>query len=417
MFPTEPIRNYINLSFAKKIDEIAQKCAAEVAAARLKFPSPSGMRLTAIMEPAVESARAKIDAWVQIVRDACKEANVPVDNEVRAYIRTGVHDMCEGARQHTTQLLGLTLQRESMQNVPRERESLSAQLNQQISQIETEIGRELKIEELKENVQKSAKAEVSAPLQEKHPIPPVIPHVDKRSWFRKLSVDQKIALSMGIVLSVIAVVTLVVMVTVPELRIELGLDSQPKPDPTITIPAPRPPSDQPAPKSPPKNDSATPVTRATPAPTVQAIAPNGIANAAPNFGDQTVNNYGPRSRRITPQQHDDIVPMLASDRARVIVWSYSTDTDTWGLAKDLYGALKDSGWSMEDPDVRAAIAVNPNGCDVVVFIPGVPGQPVTQLPSAPQEVLTVLKTLGLTYGVGYSDKLGDATVKIVVGPR
>ncbi|HEY4766881.1 MAG TPA: hypothetical protein VN902_05475 [Candidatus Acidoferrales bacterium] len=150
---------------------------------------------------------------------------------------------------------------------------------------------------------------------------------------------------------------------------------------------------------------------------IQAIAPNGIANAAPNFGDQRVYNFGPLSRRITQQQHDEIIPMLTNDHARVIVWAYSTDTDTWGLAKALYGALKDSGWTMEDPDVQAAIAVNPNGCDVAVFIPGVPGQLVTQLPSAPREVLNVLKTLGLTYGLGYSDKLGDATVKLVVGPR
>jgi hypothetical protein len=109
--------------------------------------------------------------------------------------------------------------------------------------------------------------------------------------------------------------------------------------------------------------------------------------------------------------------MLTNDRARVIVWAFSTDPDTWGLAEDLYSALKDSGWSMEDSDVQSAIAVNPNGCDVAVFIPGEPGQPVTQLPGAPREVLTVLKTLGLTYKLGYSDKLGDATVKIVVGPR
>jgi hypothetical protein len=61
---------------------------AEVTAARLKYQSPSGMRLRAIMQPAVESATARINALVQIVRDACKEANRPVDNEVRAYVLT-----------------------------------------------------------------------------------------------------------------------------------------------------------------------------------------------------------------------------------------------------------------------------------------------------------------------------------------
>ena len=40
--------------------------------------------------------------------------------------------------------------------------------------------------------------------------------------------------------------------------------------------------------------------------------------------------------------------MLTKDRARVIVWAYSTDTDTWGLAEDLYGVLRDSGWTMND---------------------------------------------------------------------
>jgi hypothetical protein len=35
------------------------------------------------------------------------------------------------------------------------------------------------------------------------------------------------------------------------------------------------------------------------APTIQAVAPNGIANAAPNFGNQTVNNMGPPEPRIS----------------------------------------------------------------------------------------------------------------------
>jgi len=153
----------MNLSFAKKIDESAQAYAAGVTAARLKFPSPSGMRLQAIMQPAVESARVRINSWVQIVRDACKEANRPVDNEVRAYIRAEVHNQCEGARKQTAHNLAMTLQRESMQHVSGVRESLSTQLNQQISQIETEIGRDLKIEELKENVQSTEAKTPTAP--------------------------------------------------------------------------------------------------------------------------------------------------------------------------------------------------------------------------------------------------------------
>jgi truncated hemoglobin YjbI len=97
MFPTHPIRNYINLSFAKKIDEVARTYAAEVTAARLKMQGRSGMRIRAIMQPAIGAAKARVDSWLQIVRDACKEADRPVDNEVRAYMLAEVHKMCEAS--------------------------------------------------------------------------------------------------------------------------------------------------------------------------------------------------------------------------------------------------------------------------------------------------------------------------------
>jgi hypothetical protein len=93
MSPTDPIRYYINLSFAKKIDEAARTYAAEVSAARPKFPNKSGMRIRAIMQPAVGAAKVRIDSWLQIVRDACNDADRPVDNEVRAFMLAEVHKM------------------------------------------------------------------------------------------------------------------------------------------------------------------------------------------------------------------------------------------------------------------------------------------------------------------------------------
>jgi hypothetical protein len=458
MFPTDPISNYINLSFAKKSDELSKVYAEQVVAARLKFQSPSGMRLQAIMQPAVENARARINAWVQIVRDACKEANRPVDNEVRAYIRAEVHHMCEGARKHTAHNLAMTLQRESMQHVPGVRESLSAQLNQRISQIETDIGRELKIEELKENVQKSAGEKVPQPVTPGALTPPGISISDKLtpasetgSASHKWTSFEKWATGFTVLLLLIAAVGLI---SNHDFRVWIGIEhptrdpepEAPKTDtPKTDTSKPRieppgsPPSVVPVPMPKPggieqRNEAAADggrgvavnipgdgrnSTRTDGAATSPKVnnAPNGIINDGGTMTNPTVNNFGPRSRRITQQQHDEIVPMLTNDRARVVVWAYSTDPDTWGLAKDLYGVLKESGWSMEDPDVQAILPVNPNECDVVVFIPGEPGQPVTQLPGAPREVLTVLKTLGLTYKLGYSDKLGDAAVKIVVGPR
>jgi len=176
MFPTEPIRNYINLSFTTKINELAKIYATEVTTARQNFPSPGGVRLREIMQPSVRHAQAKIEAWVQIVRDACKEANRPVDDEVRAYMLAEVHNQCEGARIHTARALASTLKRESAEHLPGVRESLTSRLDLQIKQIETDIGRELKIEELKQNVQRDAVKETPAP--DAAPIPPANPSGD-----------------------------------------------------------------------------------------------------------------------------------------------------------------------------------------------------------------------------------------------
>jgi hypothetical protein len=156
MFPTEPIERYIRLSSTKSIEELARVRAEEVAEARRRFPNKSGMQLRAIMQPTVNFTKSRLDCWIQIVRHACKEANRPVDNEVRTYMLTEVHNVCEATKKHAAQALGLTMRQEGMEHIPGVQESLSAELDGQISQIESRIRRELKIEELREDVQKSA---------------------------------------------------------------------------------------------------------------------------------------------------------------------------------------------------------------------------------------------------------------------
>jgi len=172
MFPTEPIQRYIRLSSAKNIDELARVRAREVAEARRKLPNKSGMRLRAIMQPTVNFTKSRVDCWIQIVRDACKEANRPVDNEVRGYILAEVHNVCEATKEHAAQALALTMRQEGMENLPGVQESLSAQLDRDISQIESEIRRELKLEELKEDVQKSADLTQHAPAAATLPVRP-----------------------------------------------------------------------------------------------------------------------------------------------------------------------------------------------------------------------------------------------------
>jgi hypothetical protein len=189
VFPTEPIQRYIRLASSKSTDDLTRIRATEVVEARRKLPNKSGMRLAAITQPNVNFTKSQINSWMQIVRDACKEANRPVDNEVRSYMIAEVHKMCETAKIHTAQALGLTIKQEGMQQIPGVQESLSAQFDRQISQIESEILRELKLEELREDVKKSAATVNAAPISEETPaIAPValqprfLPTRKKHTW-------------------------------------------------------------------------------------------------------------------------------------------------------------------------------------------------------------------------------------------
>ena len=60
---------------------------------------------------------------------------------------------------------------------------------------------------------------------------PEFPSIDKRPWYRRLSLEHKIALWIGVPTLALTVLAIFVSIFLPELRIELGLDPQPKPDP------------------------------------------------------------------------------------------------------------------------------------------------------------------------------------------
>jgi hypothetical protein len=161
MFPTEPIRNYINLSFAKKSDELAKAYAAEVTSLNTKSPPNSGMYFNALMLAGVQQTKSRIDAWVEVVRAACKEASRPIDDEVRNYVLGEVHGMCEAAKGHIARSLRLRLSQSGMQAAPNLEQSLVANAERQVLGIQSGIKREFKIEELKEQVKKGSGREAS----------------------------------------------------------------------------------------------------------------------------------------------------------------------------------------------------------------------------------------------------------------
>jgi hypothetical protein len=155
MFPTEPIRRYIQLSFGKKIDETAAAYAHEVSQIRLNMSPSSGMYFRAIVDAGVRVQKAKVYAWIEIVRAACHEANRPVDNEVRGYMLGEIHNMCEGGKVHIAHALANQITQNGLKFPDNLLSSLTARASSRVGAIESEIARDFKIEELKEGVKQS----------------------------------------------------------------------------------------------------------------------------------------------------------------------------------------------------------------------------------------------------------------------
>jgi hypothetical protein len=97
-----------------------------------------------------------------------------------------------------------------------------------------------------------------------------------------------------------------------------------------------------------------------------AIAPNGIANATPNFGNQTVNNIGPQDRRLSQQQIQDLkssVQNACSSLPKISVTASNGNQEAQRYAMDFVNALRASGCNADlslpipglTPDVTGVI--------------------------------------------------------------
>lgn len=98
-----------------------------------------------------------------------------------------------------------------------------------------------------------------------------------------------------------------------------------------------------------------------------AIAPNGIANAAPNSGNQTVNNnFAPPPRTLPPDARAECIALLSGTRAKVSVNSLAGDSEGFNYAKEWYDLFHESGWEMADDQVRTLLVVGqpPVGVEV-----------------------------------------------------
>jgi hypothetical protein len=84
-----------------------------------------------------------------------------------------------------------------------------------------------------------------------------------------------------------------------------------------------------------------------------AIAPNGIANAAPNFGNQTVNN-APPARRLSGDR-TTLIACLKSKPGKFSIAALANNQEAYDYAQDWRDLLLASGWEIEHKDIPIQI--------------------------------------------------------------
>jgi hypothetical protein len=76
-----------------------------------------------------------------------------------------------------------------------------------------------------------------------------------------------------------------------------------------------------------------------------AIAPNGIANAAPNFGTQTVSNVPP-ARRL-PEGRTAFISCLKLKPGKFSISALANNQEAYNYAQDWHDVLLAAGWEIE----------------------------------------------------------------------
>jgi len=122
-------------------------------------------------------------------------------------------------------------------------------------------------------------------------------------------------------------------------------------------------------------------------------------------------------RRLTPAEKAQLIENLRqAPPGTVTVWAVETGQS---LAGDIYDALKQAGWSMQDPDVQTMFLGARMREDIDVFIHADPGETGNFTTHDPTTVNLMRSLRGLTRftsELGRSTTVNKDTIKVSVGP-
>jgi hypothetical protein len=209
-------------------------------------------------------------------------------------------------------------------NNPNLQKTLEDEADRQVSSIESNIGRELKLEELREDVKRSAAIttppEATAPQSVPQPAAKELENTSGDTAGRKWTRDQKIAIGVGIVLGLIALVTLIVMLLdqkKPETR-HNSVDSSP-----------------------------------TGASVNQG--PGSIAQIGGAGNQATVNNYAPAARRLLEPDKSNFIECLKTRPGKFSIGAIANNAEAYTFAQDWRDVFIKAGWKIEHKDTPIQI--------------------------------------------------------------
>jgi len=129
-------------------------------------------------------------------------------------------------------------------------------------------------------------------------------------------------------------------------------------------------------------------------------------------------NCGPQPKHLTNDQIVQMGNALKDTPLDVIVWAKVGDKIGWSLAEDMCKSFRAAGWRIDGGDVQAIIPGPPADADIGVFVNPADAEQVINgfryHISGVAQLVTALRSFGVSVGLGTSEKVPKDFVKVVV---
>jgi hypothetical protein len=146
-----------------------------------------------------------------------------------------------------------------------------------------------------------------------------------------------------------------------------------------------------------------------------AIAPNGIANAAPNFGNQNVNNFAPPERHLTKQESADLATVVASmPDPSIIKVEGAPDVESQAFSLEIWAPFRARGVKDDMDHYPIPLLWSGNGIRTIAVL--LHDDTGNEFPYA-QRIASILKHNDPNLIFQGDSSVSPGRITILIGPR